>query len=74
MSTRGVEVRGGRGERLSVGWRVTVLGVSSIESAVSRAGEGGERHEGVSMVAYARGNTTYEQGRRIPFQALASLS
>lgn len=34
MSTRGVEVRGASGERLRVGWMVTLLGVSSIESAV----------------------------------------
>lgn len=34
MSTRGVEVRGASGERLRVGWMVTALGVSSIESAV----------------------------------------
>lgn len=46
MSTRGVEVRGASGERLRVGWMVTALGVSSIESAVKVD----QRDEQVSMV------------------------
>lgn len=48
MSTRGVEVRGASGERLRVGWMVTVFGVSSIESAVLVD----QRDEEVSTVVY----------------------